>query len=406
MNSASLCQANLSSEKLCRIAMVVSHPIQYLAPMYQKIASDGRVELRVIFAEGGAEARFDRGFGTMVKWQDNILDGYDSRVVRVPSSQRSRAVVDELRKFAPDVVHLNGYHIPYLRAALRWSRSSGVATMLTTDNELLRPRPIHLRAIKRIILPPIFRKIDQFLTMGDENGRYYEHYGATPDRFYRLSWPIDSDYYDRLLVKRDEIRRTVRRELNLEPETVAILCVGKLIPRKAQADLIRALLEVRRTGHHSAVLLLAGDGQERSRLEQLAQEAGSAVRFLGFIGIDDLPRYYISADLYAHPASHDPHPVAISEALYCSLPIIVSDRVGSAGPTDDVQIGRNGWVYPVGDAAKLANILSELIEQPAIRMRAGQISRKLGELHASSYCAQRLIEGAQRALAVRKQNET
>jgi glycosyltransferase involved in cell wall biosynthesis len=384
-----------------RVAMVVSHPIQYLCPMYQEIAADGRVTLQVIFAESGAGPRFDEGFGQVVKWQDNILEGYPHSIVETAASARTDGVVEELKKFKPDVLHVNGYHRPYLRGALRWARRSGTAAMITTDSELLHPRPWHARLIKRLALPHIFAGIQQFLTMGDENGRYYEHYGASPDRFLRLSWPIDSRYYDQLLAKRDELRRATRERLGIAQDAVVVLCVGKLIPRKAQAELIRAFVQITGGERRSAVLLLAGSGVDRAKLEELAKPAGPAVQFLGFVGIDKLPEYYMASDVYAHPASMDPHPVAISEALYCSLPIVVSDRVGSRGPTDDVQVGRNGWVFPVGDVVALSEILADLIDHAEKRAEAGKFSRQLGLTHTADHCARQLIEGAERAIRVR-----
>jgi glycosyltransferase involved in cell wall biosynthesis len=370
--------------------------------MYQQAALDGQVELLVIFASGGAGARYDKGFGRMVQWQENILEGYQHQIIDVPDAERSAAVVRELEKFRPDVVHVTGYHRPYMRAAFRWAHKTGTASMITTDSELLHPRKLWARFVKRLALPGIFSGIDQFLTIGDANGDYYQHYGANPDRFLRLSWPIDSTHFDRFLARRDEVRQTVRERLGLAPETAAILCVGKLIPRKAQADLIQALMQVLQDGKRSAVVLLAGDGPDRAKLEEVAKPVASHVQFLGFVGVEQLPEYYIAADIYAHPSTIDAHPVAISEAMYCSLPIVASDRVGSTGPTDDVRPGRNGWVYPVNNVPAFADILADLIDHPEKRAAAGTISRELSLLHRADHLARQLVLGAERAMAVRK----
>ena len=85
---------------------------------------------------------------------------------------------------------------------------------------------------------------------------------------------------------------------------------------------------------------------------------------------ESCPKYYAAADIYIHPSSFDPHPLAISEALYCGLPVIASDRLGSIGPTDDVQVDRNGWVFPNGDVEELSKVLAKAIDNPAIRTRA------------------------------------
>jgi glycosyltransferase involved in cell wall biosynthesis len=233
-----------------------------------------------------------------------------------------------------------------------------------------------------------------FLTVGDENERYFQHYGVAKDRFHRVPFSIDSAFYDQVLANQAEVRRALRQRLGLSAETVAILTVGKMIPRKEHGSLIRAFAEAIKPGNRSAVLLIAGDGPLRSQLESLAKPLGSAVRLLGFIGVEQLPEYYSAADIYVHPSSHDPHPLAISEALYCGLPVVVSDRVGSAGPTDDVQVGRNGWVYPNGDEARLTQILTNLMDHPEVRAQSTVHSREIGLLHSSSRCATRFVDGA------------
>jgi glycosyltransferase involved in cell wall biosynthesis len=385
-----------------RLAIVVSHPIQHFCPMYRSIAADGRVEPQVIFAVKGAEPKFDSGFGRVIHWQEDLLQGFDYRVLTVDAKQREKAVAQALSDFSPDVVYVHGYEGSYARAAMRWAKRNGAPVLMTTDSELRHSRPLHVRAIKRLVLPWILRKVDLFLTVGDGNERYFEHYGVRSDRFHRVPFSIDSFYYDQVLADRTANRDALRQELGIPRDAVVILTVGKLIPRKGQADLVCAFGEALKSVHGPAVLLLAGDGAERKRLEELAKPFGSAVRLLGFIGVDQLPKYDVAADIYVHPSSFDPHPLAISEALYCSLPIVVSDRVGSVGPTDDVQEGKNGWVYPNGDVNALSAILVKLIDDPGLRESAGRASRELGEAHAADHCGSLFIDGALRALKHRR----
>jgi len=369
--------------------------------MYRSIAADLRVDILVIFAEGGAEPRFDSGFGRMVTWQNDLLEGFPHTMIRCAESQRTNAILRELRKFNPNVVYVHGYATGYLRQAIRWANQSGIPVLMTTDSELRHPRPWHIRLSKQFLLPRILRKVDLFLTVGDENERYFRHYGITPDRFYRVPFSIDSPFYDQILTNRAEVRTSLRQRLSIAPEAVVILTVGKMIPRKEHACLIRAFATAIKGGDGSAVLVIAGDGPLRPHLEELAKPLGGAVRLPGFVAVEQLPEYYSIADIYVHPSSNDPHPLAISEALYCGLPAIVSDRVGSTGATDDVQIGRNGWVFPNGDEDQLSQILVSLIDHPELRAQASRHSRELGLLHSAEYCASRFIEGAILAVARR-----
>ena len=385
-----------------RLAIVVSHPIQHFCPMYRNIAADPRTDLLVIFAEAGADPRFDSGFGQVIQWQDDLLEGFRHMMIAAEKAERSRAVLRELEKFKPDAVYVHGYALPYLRATMRWAKRSNVPVLMTTDSELRHPRPWHVRFAKRFALPPVLRKVDLFLTVGDENERYFRHYGVSREHFHRVPFSIDSNYYDKVLASQAEVRKRRREQLGIAPKTVAILTVGKMIPRKEHASLIRAFGAAVRQAHGSAVLLIAGDGPLRPQLEELAKPLGAAVRLLGYVGVQQLPEYYSAADIYVHPSSHDPHPLAISEALYCGLPVVVSDRIGSTGPTDDVQVGVNGWEYRNGDEAGLSEILAHLIDNPEVRIKSGAHSRELGLLHAADRCATRFVDGAVRAMQMRK----
>jgi glycosyltransferase involved in cell wall biosynthesis len=350
------------------------------------MAADGRVDLRVIFVEAGAAPRFDEGFGRTIQWQDDLLEGFDHVVL-----ERETAVTAALAEFGPDVVYAHGYSAAYLQSTMAWGKSHGAAVLMMTDSELLHPRPAPVAAIKRLVMPFVLRNVDLFLTVGDENERYFRHYGIRPGRFQRVGFSIDSRYYDALLPRREELRAGLRERLGIAPDATVVLTVGKMIDRKRQSDLIKALAELKRD---KAVLLIAGDGPDRAALEALAAPLGETVRMPGFVGVAELPEYYLASDIYAHPSLHDPHPLAISEALYCGLPVVASDMVGSIGPSDDVQVGRNGWSYPAGDAGALAQALKTLIDDPELRRRAGAESEKLGQLHASTYVAKRFVDAA------------
>ena len=382
-----------------RLAIVISHPIQHFCPMYREIARDPRVQLLVLFAEEGAGPRYDADFGVETQWQEDILEGYEHLTLAAPLNERPRAVEEALERFDPQVVYCHGYTLNYLRRAMSWARRKRVPVLLTTDNELLHARPMHVRAVKRVLLPMAFRQVAFFLTVGDENERYYAHYGVPPERFRRANFPIDSGYYDSFLARRANVRAQVRERLGIAPGTVVLLNVGKMIPHKEQADLIAAFALALQKTSQPAVLLLAGDGPGRKQLEEQAAPLGEAVRLLGFVRVQQLPEYYLAADAYVHPASMDPHPLAISEAIYCGLPVVASDLNGSIGPTDDVQPGRNGWSYRTHDRTQLAEILVELIDHAAERAALGRESEKLGQAHRADLVAKAFVDAAVEAYA-------
>ena len=148
--------------------------------------------------------------------------------------------------------------------------------------------------------------------------------------------------------------------------------------------------------------MLAGTGPDSDRLYSEAQLSGpGGVLFAGFVQPEELVHYYLAADVYVHCSAKEPHSLAISEAIYAGLPVVVSDRCGSYGPSDDVQVGLNGYVYPCEDATILAALLEKYSKEPALRQRFGSESRRIGIGHQTLAHA-KSIRQAVDALAMNK----
>jgi glycosyltransferase involved in cell wall biosynthesis len=380
------------------LAILADHPVQHFCPLYKELALQDAIKTTVVFGElAGATTYFDKDFGKTISWGDGILKSFPYVNLEVPAGARFREVwrrvASTLANLQPDVVFVYGYSELICRAGIAWAKLNGKRLVMTGDSELLHRRSLLTRAAKKVVLPPLFRQCDIFLTVGDANERYYLAYGAPPSKFVRTCFPIDSPIYDVALRNSENIRRSIRSRLGVGRSATLILAVGKLIPRKGFDDLIVAFSRaLGGSASRDQYLLIAGDGPERARLESLAAGTSSKVRFLGFVPCTDLPEFYVASDLYAHPSHADPHPLAISEAIYCGLPVIASDRVGSIGPTDDVVPGVNGWSYPCGEVESLARLLADVTKHPETLRLAGKASFEMGAKHRPSTVASVVTE--------------
>jgi glycosyltransferase involved in cell wall biosynthesis len=141
-----------------------------------------------------------------------------------------------------------------------------------------------------------------------------------------------------------------------------LVWVGRFQPWKGVDIAIRALAQI-----PQATLLIAGDGEERGRLEQLAADLdlGERVRFLGPVPRAELPRLYSSADLLlATSFASETFGIGLVEAQACGLPVVAS-RFG--GFPEVVDEGRTGLLVPPRDPQALAAAVRELLEDPARR---------------------------------------
>ena len=377
-------QAGSADARRIRLAIVASHPIQHFCPQYLSWTRLDGVDLRVFFASRqGLDTYHDDDFARSVRWEGLPLDfpheflpGAANR--RVTATFDAPAVAERLAAFRPHVLCVYGYSRRLQRRAAAWGRRAGAAVLMVTDSELRSKRSWAKRMVKALVLPRLLASVDRFLTIGDANEAYLRRYGVADERFVRCPWPIDTASWDRALETRERAREAVRRRHGIPDNHHVVLMAGKLAPRKRQRDLVAFSNRVR-GGRDDVTVVLAGSGAEERALRRLASTEGrGGVVFAGFVQPRTLADYYCAADAYVHCSESDPHPVAVSEAVYAGLPVVLSHRCGNHGPTDDVRPGLNGYVYPCGDVAALSSAFDRVFESPGRREAMARASLRIG----------------------------
>jgi phosphatidylinositol alpha-1,6-mannosyltransferase len=160
----------------------------------------------------------------------------------------------------------------------------------------------------------------------------------------------------------------VRARHGLQDRPV-IVCVSRLVPRKGQDMLIRALPTIRRRVPGAALLVVSG-GPYRDKLQALARAEGveSDVVFTGSVRWEELPAHYAAGDVFAMPcrtrgAGLDVEGLGIVylEASATGLPVLAGD---SGGAPDAVREGETGFVVGGSDVPAIAGRLAELLADP------------------------------------------
>ena len=378
---------------MTRVAVVVSHPIQYFCPQYSSWAMLPGLDLFVLFAsDQDLKPYEDRGFGRKIHWEGLKLD-FPHRFLPGAEAKSVDRKIDsteleaQLKAFEPDLLIVYGYWQRLQRRARKWANRSEVSCAMISDAELRTRRSRMKRVVKWIVLPRLFRRVSFFLTVGDANEAYYRNYGVSDDRFVRCFFPIDREHYDSVIAKRRVVRSRVRASLGIPDSHKVILNVGKLVPGKRQQDLVRFSNEIQGRRDDTTVIL-AGSGLDDNRLRALCQHHGpGGVIFAGFVPPEVLAEHYCAADVYVQCSDHDRHSLAISEAIYCGLPVVISDRCGSYGPTDDVRHGLNGLVYECSNTNDLAHHLLYVLNNDQVYKRMETASKRI------SRCNQALAHG-------------
>ncbi|KAB1154875.1 glycosyltransferase family 4 protein [Micromonospora sp. DT46] len=171
----------------------------------------------------------------------------------------------------------------------------------------------------------------------------------------------------------------VRLRLGLADRPV-VVCVSRLVPRKGQDMLIRAMPEIRRRVPDAA-LLVVGGGPYRATLEKLARQTGvdRDVVFTGSVPSAELPAHYAAGDVYAMPCRTRNRGLDVEglgivylEASATGLPVVAGD---SGGAPDAVREGETGFVVRGRDVAQLADRVATLLADRDLARQFGAAGR-------------------------------
>ncbi len=161
------------------------------------------------------------------------------------------------------------------------------------------------------------------------------------------------------------------------PSSRHVLTVGRLWGRglrKGQDRLIALWPEVLRRVP-GARLTIAGDGEGRAALEELAAQHGvsDAVHFTGAVDDAELARLYRRADVFALPSEGEGFGLVLAEAMQFGLPCVASTL--DAG-SEVVEHGLTGLVVDPRDAPALLDALVTLLSDADLRRRLGEAGRR------------------------------
>ncbi|MEV6740704.1 glycosyltransferase family 4 protein [Streptomyces sp. NPDC051104] len=172
----------------------------------------------------------------------------------------------------------------------------------------------------------------------------------------------------------------VRARLGLTDRPV-VVCVSRLVPRKGQDTLIRALPRIL-AKEPETVLLIVGGGPYERDLRRLAQETGvaDAVHFTGAVPWSQLAAHYGAGDVFAMPCRTrrggldvEGLGIVYLEASATGLPVVAGD---SGGAPDAVLDGETGWVVRGGSEEETADRIITLLGDPELRRRMGERGRQ------------------------------
>ena len=364
-----------------RLAAVTSHPVQYQAPLFQRLAAHSSIDLTVYYGHDGSIAgELDREFGIPIAWDRPLLAGYRSvfltrrerRLGWLGQAARQMTVLLHLWRGRYDAVFIHSYATWLSLMAYLGAWLSRTPVLLRTESHLLRPRHAIIAAAKNLILRKLFRHTAAFLVIGEANRRFYEFLGVTEKMMFWTPYSVDNEYLSAEQRRLAPDRDAIRREVGIAPGHLVVVYSGKLIELKRIEDLIQAL-KLLSAESQPAELLIIGEGPRRELLTKLASELGMRVTFAGFQNQTQLARYYLCGDIFVLPSTRETWGLVLNEAMLFGMPVVTTSAVGAGA--DLVVADVTGYTFEPGDCVTLAKHLDMLLNDPDARRRMGEAAR-------------------------------
>ncbi len=168
----------------------------------------------------------------------------------------------------------------------------------------------------------------------------------------------------------DSARTQLRKQWNVgdKPVIFSAAMFRPDVKTEGLTWVMRACGELYRQGQNFR-LVIAGDGRESDKLQQLAHEhVGDRVLFLGKIPREDMYRYYSAADVFVFPGIRESLGMVFLEAQSCGLPVVAFNN---AGVPEAVADGKTGILVPMYALELFVDAIQQLLTDKNLRLKMG-----------------------------------
>lgn len=401
-------ERHVPKDNLWKVGLIADKVMPYRTAFYRKLASSSKIDLTVLFLDRwGYEKRYDPTMGVDLAWDIPVLEGFkhiflkrfalfnvtytgadrlrhETRgrgigtflfYLRITLGLVSLEVVQKIINADYDAIIIEGYHNLSLLIAILSAKLSRKMLILRTEADLNMKRSKSLKIVKYVYLKLLLPLFDQILFSSTSSRNYYLHYGMKENSLTFVPSAVDNNFFRTQRARIQKDGNSIRSHLGIEDDTIVLLGIGRMVKRKRWDSLITAV-GIAQDHTSNVALVLVGNGPEFSNLQyQVERNLVKNVHFVGFKNQSQVSYFYEASDIVVQTSEYDPSPKALNEALNFGVPLIVSDKVGTA--YDLCIDGYNGCIYRYGNVSELAEKVVFLTQHEDVRVRYGENSLTL-----------------------------
>ena len=351
-----------------RLAVLLTHPVQYFKPVFLALAACEGVELMVFFGcNHGLIPSHDPDFGVAFAWDSSPSQGFPHQflshgpLAALSSGRQGLPLAwkayRQIRAWGADAVLIFAYSPLFITASSLLLAARGQQLLLRADGtDRAFRRPAWKSLLKDLILRWYYKLFTHVFPIGSDSNDHFTRLGVPARRRKAVPFAVDVEYFQGQVEHWMPQRNELRRALQIPATAEVLLSVGKITAVKGPLLLANALALLPPERQKQLWLVVVGDGPLREALA-MAIEAVLPGRshFVGFQNQSQLGRYYAVADTLVFPSVQgETWGLVVNEALQFGLRVLASDHPGCGR---DLLGGAPHQLFPSGDPLALAQAL-------------------------------------------------
>jgi glycosyltransferase involved in cell wall biosynthesis len=262
----------------------------------------------------------------------------------------ARTLLSHVRNYAPDII-FGCFLYPECFAALKIGRALALPVVVNSIGSDINQiaDPISARHTRSVV-----RGADAVLTVSDDLRKKAVAMGASPERTRTIINGCNLSVFhvmDRLVA---------RQKLGIDPNTKAVVYVGRMDLRKGLRELVEAAVALQ-THRNGLRVYLVGDGPDRTNVQSLidAKNAAEYVHALPGCPSDEVAVWMAAADVITLPSYMEGCPNVILEARACGRPVVATN----VGGIPEIMSDEFGQLVSPRNPGALAEALASVLDK-------------------------------------------
>ena len=266
-----------------------------------------------------------------------------------------------LQELQPDIVVMaGGYMLPSVWKAVSLKKKLKYKTYFWSESHLDEQRDYDSAVLKvrEWIRKKFYPQFDGFWYPGEKALEFIKKYANPDAKYYRIPNLIDNVHFQKAIEQNTCTKEELRDKYGLAQDKYVMFAPMRLHWVKGLEPFMEIVAKSKNKGRIQ--LAVAGNGELEEHLKKRAQELSVDLKLLGYHEEADIIELYQAADCFFMSSLSDPSPLTCVEALWCGLPLFVSEYVGNY--PEVVEHGKNGYVYEYKQDDMAIKLLNNIVE--------------------------------------------